>query len=1019
MRPLELSLSGFTSFRDEQHIDFSQLDLFAITGATGAGKSSLLDAITYALYGKTARTGSQIQELVSQGASILKVQLRFALPQGEYRVTRRWRDRGKTTVNTVLLEAYEAKKWETLETKERAANKEIEQIVGMDFDTFTRVILLPQGQFDEFLKGNTKKRREILRQLAGFEIFEQMRKEANSLAGLFKKELEAVERQIGELEAPQEWEVEQKIGELTALETELSTLERAVWQAQKKLDEEQQLFDRLGRLMKLQKELAALSLNAERIASLEARLERSHAAASLQGNWTLVQEARRQAGLAEKQATLAAQQLQKVQAKLAKEKEKLDKAKAQQLATASQFKEREDALATVKVYEQQREEISQEILRVQKILLQKTTDLAAVQQKWQQIQRESIAATQEVEQRTAELEKYTPGGDRLETLKQLSPLLMEWQLIDSQFKKQQKQQQALQKKLETSGLVLKEAQFRQELANSAMDRAREALVQGEINNAEATRLDRAAVLRESLLSGETCPVCGGVYDEHHPLPELEIPELLDLSPLRDRLQTTEKQFQATQRQVTKAETTLEQQTQQMTVCVQELSEEENRLTVKQATISEFLTAAEISPNFGKTASKLQQEYKQLQLSDRQYKQVQQQHQAAVARLTQIRQALEFEEKSYKQAQQQEQTARSEVDRQLKAGQELTIVLEKITGGLSYDQLRKNLTREQQQLQTQLQQAENAYQRIHQQAIAAATENAQATDTAQTATLKQTELNTDWLEKLQAANFTETDFLSAQSSAREKAAWQQQIRDYRETKVRLETRFNDLQEEIGENTTDEETLNRCQLSLNAAREKYKQANDRRTELSTWIQVSQGKLEHLNVLETQQQALSEEAETYHTLANNLKTNEFQAYILENLEVELLARATTLLKELSDSRYALAIEQGEYWVEDNWNGGEKRRVRTLSGGETFAASLSMALALSERLSMGAHLGSLFLDEGFGTLDTETLEAVTQILETLRQRSRMIGVITHVRALAERLPTQVRVYKSPNGSRIEVEML
>ena len=93
-------------------------------------------------------------------------------------------------------------KWETLETKERATNKEIEQIVGMDFDTFTRVILLPQGQFDEFLKGNTTKRREILRQLAGFDIFEKMRKEANQLASLFKKELEAVERQIGELEAP-------------------------------------------------------------------------------------------------------------------------------------------------------------------------------------------------------------------------------------------------------------------------------------------------------------------------------------------------------------------------------------------------------------------------------------------------------------------------------------------------------------------------------------------------------------------------------------------------------------------------------------------------------------------------------------------------------------------------------------------------------------------------------------------------------------------------------------------------
>ncbi len=93
------------------------------------------------------------------------------------------------------------------------------------------------------------------------------------------------------------------------------------------------------------------------------------------------------------------------------------------------------------------------------------------------------------------------------------------------------------------------------------------------------------------------------------------------------------------------------------------------------------------------------------------------------------------------------------------------------------------------------------------------------------------------------------------------------------------------------------------------------------------------------------------------------------------------------------------------------------SLSGGETFDTSLSLALALSEKLYQGAHLGSLFLDEGFGTLDTDTLESVTQILESLRQRERLIGVITHVRQLGERLPAQVKVFKSPQGSKIEVE--
>ncbi|MBD0309286.1 MAG: SMC family ATPase, partial [Microcoleus sp. T1-bin1] len=199
MRPLELILEGFTSFRQEQRLDFSQLDLFAITGATGAGKSSLLDAMTYALFGTTTRSGKQVSDLVSQGSENLKVQLRFSVGSAQYRVTRRWRFRPKNPENKVILDNWQNGEWETLGTSIVAVQNTIEQILGMDFDTFTRAIVLPQGKFDEFIKGDTSKRREILRQLAGFEIFEQMRKETNELAKLLKQEREMVERQLAEL----------------------------------------------------------------------------------------------------------------------------------------------------------------------------------------------------------------------------------------------------------------------------------------------------------------------------------------------------------------------------------------------------------------------------------------------------------------------------------------------------------------------------------------------------------------------------------------------------------------------------------------------------------------------------------------------------------------------------------------------------------------------------------------------------------------------------------------------------
>ncbi|MCW5319386.1 hypothetical protein GTQ43_39220 [Nostoc sp. KVJ3] len=92
-------------------------------------------------------------------------------------------------------------------------------------------------------------------------------------------------------------------------------------------------------------------------------------------------------------------------------------------------------------------------------------------------------------------------------------------------------------------------------------------------------------------------------------------------------------------------------------------------------------------------------------------------------------------------------------------------------------------------------------------------------------------------------------------------------------------------------------------------------------------------------------------------------------------------------------MKYENKEYRVEDNWSCGETRRVQTLSGGETFATSLSLALALSEKLSRGAKLGSLFIDEGFGTLDAETLQSVSSILQSLGQQEKLVGVITHSR--------------------------
>jgi len=158
----------------------------------------------------------------------------------------------------------------------------------------------------------------------------------------------------------------------------------------------------------------------------------------------------------------------------------------------------------------------------------------------------------------------------------------------------------------------------------------------------------------------------------------------------------------------------------------------------------------------------------------------------------------------------------------------------------------------------------------------------------------------------------------------------------------------------------------------------------------------------------------------LATHLRANNFERWLLEEALDLLVDGASRILRDLSGGQYDLVHEKGEFFVVDHHDAALRRGVRTLSGGETFQASLSLALALSEQLagmSTGAaSLESIVLDEGFGTLDVATLDTVAATLESLAARGdRMVGVVTHVSALAERIPVRFQVSKDARTARVE----
>jgi exonuclease SbcC len=178
-----------------------------------------------------------------------------------------------------------------------------------------------------------------------------------------------------------------------------------------------------------------------------------------------------------------------------------------------------------------------------------------------------------------------------------------------------------------------------------------------------------------------------------------------------------------------------------------------------------------------------------------------------------------------------------------------------------------------------------------------------------------------------------------------------------------------------------------------------------------------------LREEQDALVEQERVASTLARHLRADKFgfETWYVRQVVEHLTFSASETLLALSRGQFSLALADNEdFEVIDHTNADARRHIRTLSGGETFLASLALALALADSIAMvaagsTARLDAIFLDEGFGTLDPETLDVVATAIEELSAGGRMVGLVTHVSELAARMPVRFEVRRGPGGSTVQ----
>jgi exonuclease SbcC len=1121
MRPLKLSVEGFTCFRRRQEIDLSALDLFAITGPTGAGKTSLLDGLTYALYGQVPRVGDDTRQLISQGAREMRVHLEFSVGPARYRVTRVAR-RGATP--NVALERWDGTRWESVATRARDASRAIAALVGLDFDGFTKAVLLPQGQFDQFLKGEPRVRHAILVGLLRLEIYARIQRQANheaaaaaasatalaeqlateyadaseealasarEAAEAAARAVDRLARQRGALDAARELARQVREGRQRAAETleglearraELATAAGArdttagaAEETARGLVEVAGALDQVRYVPDRHLVLMAARGQASRLGEVRAQLAR------------IVEEDRARAGRTRAlEASLAAGQEAVLAAEtgLAAARDAGTAARAALEVLEARHGRRPAVAAAIEIERRRQDD------RGRRADLER--QLAALLDRHGRLGVEIERDTTRANEAGAALDRA--GACRTETAQEVTRLrevAARAGVLERALAGRCARLAGLRQDAVATATLVADARQRQRAAEQRRDDARCALEEATAVVDRLRQEHAAHLLRAALKAGAPCPVCDQPVHERPPVgarPSLD-------AAARDQARAAAAADAAAREAgelglvVTAADRDLENASRRA-------SEEEAGVAALRAELSALLPdgldAAADWPRALATA--LDRVVERAGEADRRARDAREAVDAIAAGLAR----RQGERADLPQRIEETRRDLALLEGRLRDAEDaVALVLGRPPGtgaAGALGAIDAGLARAEREVTAAAAGVERAQQAVHE--ARGAREGVEQAllreqDGARAAAALGAELTAEAgrlaaalagvagdaggdpaarieseIASLDAARATRDrlvarrDDLEAERAARalELAGLESRLTALRAQVEALETRMAAAEAMLaavlprlavaareagwpggrGDDPDAGDELDRLERHGTELRRVHDDAVAERATLAARAGALAGRVERAADCRRRREEAQARADVAHELGRLLAADEFQTFLLREAVQVLAEDGSGHLRRLSGDRYTFRLatadprdgrdraeerDRLEFHVVDHWNADEARSVKTLSGGETFLASLALALALAGRLAdLGAErhgreaLESLFLDEGFGTLDPETLDTVTQALEALQTRARMVGIVTHLPELAERMPAQIRVVKTQAGSHVEL---
>ncbi|MEH0670213.1 SMC family ATPase [Vibrio owensii] len=1011
MKPIKLTMQAFGPFAQTETIEFDKLGtnpLFLINGPTGSGKTSILDAICFALYGETTgneRQGIQMRCDMAAPTLLTEVTLEFSLHGKSYRVIRspeqeapKARGEGMT-VRKHTAALYEITDEEKLITSKTTQVKtEVTNIIGLNETQFRQVMVLPQGKFRELLLATSKEREEIFGQLFQTDIYKKIEYALKDKASAISKAKDEFDNQIrgalqvagvsSEVELTEQREAlsvqfesvqkqeQESLAQLNAVKTELQKAEAlsnefkkrehaeiALKQHLEKSDavsSRQLQLDNAKKASKVELPYVTLQNASKQMQELEQKV------AKLSQDLTVVNEAvKSKEGALQTAKEQAAQlpklteqqyQLEGMKGKLV-EKSELEKAINAGLTQKSEFE------ATLKKYIALKEKLTLEAQQGQKSLDQARVDVASIG---------SVEAEIKQQQRLMQdLQKLTGLNQELAKLDALTPSK---QASVDQAKARYVE---LQRSADTLELSWHNAQ--------------------------------AAVLAQRLQAGEMCPVCGSV---EHPQPAQFVGEEVTKEQVQ-RARNTEREGQVVLNQ-------LNNQLEQHNIAVGQYKQQIEQLSV------------ELGQNASMDLSALQASMQQLN---------ERLQQLSSINLVQLEQSVnELNQRCVtgegKINDLQNQMAANEST--IKVNQEQ---LAKLSASLdakysSLEVLEQDIVAIQKQIAELNATFEVAQNHLQKAVLAKTNIESQLTTNQQWLNEALERLNTaktDWAQALQASAFEdEAQFLACKVDEAEMQVWQQEIDAFKQTQIKLEQTLADLSSTLKDLALpDLEELN---VKLNSTQQSYVEARNQLDSTRSLFERLEKVRNDIATLHDKNTKLEDEYKVFGTLYDvaSGKTGSrisLHRFVLGVLLDDVLIQASQRLSLMSKGRYILARKTEGFKgaagrgldlvIEDSYTG-KTRDVATLSGGESFMAALALALGLSDVVqsySGGIRLDTLFIDEGFGSLDPESLDLAIQTLVDLQQTGRMIGVISHVSELKEQMAQRIDVEPSRLGSTVSVK--